>query len=157
MHAPCQFAKTSPENRAAGFAEGLRAAQAEGFRITACKNRNALQFLGLSTDSRRRSFMNKAPKHFNRLRERFPAYMESLEQLGETARTQGPLDDRTCQLLQLAAAAASRSEGAVHSHARRALAAGSTMDELHHALICLTSTIGFPAVSAAMSWLDDLE
>lgn len=100
--------------------------------------------------------MNDAPKHFNQLAERYPGYVEALERLGETVRSIGPLDERTCHLIQLAAAAASRSEGAVHSHARRALGAGATREEIHHALLCLTSTIGFPAVSAAMSWVDDV-
>jgi len=99
--------------------------------------------------------MSKAPKHFRNLRERFPTYIDTLDQLGETVRTLGPLDDVTCQLMQLAAAAAARSEGAVHSHARRALEAGATREELEHGLLCLTSTIGFPAVSAALSWIDD--
>lgn len=100
--------------------------------------------------------MKDAPKHFNRLSERYPDYVEAVERLGETVKSLGPLDERTCQLIQLAAAAASRSEGAVHSHARRALRTGATREELHHALLCLTSTIGFPAVSAAMSWVDDV-
>ncbi len=54
--------------------------------------------------------------------------------------------------MQLAAAAATRSEGAVHSHVRRALAAGAKPDEVYHALVLVVSTIGFPAVSAALSW-----
>jgi 4-carboxymuconolactone decarboxylase len=100
--------------------------------------------------------MKDAPKHFNRLSERYPTFVEAVERLGETVKSLGPLDERTCHLIQLAAAAASRSEGAVHSHARRALRTGATREELHHALLCLTSTIGFPAVSAAMSWVDDV-
>lgn len=101
--------------------------------------------------------MSKKPKHFQQLREQFPDFIEALEQLGRTSRALGPLDDGTCQLLQLAAAAAVRSEGAVHSHARRAREAGVSDDALRHALLCLTSTIGFPAVSAALSWIDDLD
>lgn len=100
--------------------------------------------------------MVEKPKHFNRLSEQYPDFVEALERLGETVKSLGPLDERTCHLIQLAAAAASRSEGAVHSHARRALGTGATREELHHALLCLTSTIGFPAVSAAMSWVDDV-
>jgi 4-carboxymuconolactone decarboxylase len=96
------------------------------------------------------------PKHFDALHRQYPAYVEALERLGETIRSLGPLDARMCHLVQLAAAAANRSEGAVHSHARRAIEAGATREEIHHALLCLTSTIGFPAVSAAMSWVDDL-
>ncbi len=100
--------------------------------------------------------MKDAPRHFKRLAERYPGYVEAVEQLGETVKSAGPLDERTCHLVQLAAAAASRSEGAVHSHARRALGAGASREQVEHALLCLTSTIGFPAVSAAMSWVDDL-
>lgn len=96
------------------------------------------------------------PKHFQMLGRQYPEYMEALARLGETSQAMGPLDARICHLIQLGAAAASHSEGAVHSHARRALESGATSAEIHHALLCLTSTIGFPAVSAALSWVDDL-
>ena len=99
----------------------------------------------------------KKPKHFEVLKSQYPSYMQAVSHLGETVQELGPLDARTCQLIQLAAAAASRSEGAVHSHARRAIEAGATSAEVHHALLSITSTIGFPAVSAAMSWIDDLK
>ncbi len=101
--------------------------------------------------------MNKnKPDHFNSLRKTYPTYFAALEQLGETVKTIGPLDARTCHLIQLGAAATNRSEGAVHSHARRAMECGATREEIHHAVLCLTSTIGFPAVSAALSWIDDV-
>jgi 4-carboxymuconolactone decarboxylase len=44
----------------------------------------------------------------------------------------------------------------VHSHVRRAKAAGASPEEIYHALIALTSTIGFPTVSAALSWAYDV-
>jgi 4-carboxymuconolactone decarboxylase len=101
--------------------------------------------------------MNKnKPNHFNALKKTYPTYFAALEQLGETVQAIGPLDARTCHLIQLGAAATNRSEGAVHSHARRAVEAGATREEIHHAVLILTSTIGFPAVSAALSWIDDL-
>ena len=71
-------------------------------------------------------------------------------------RQEGPLDEKTAQLVQLAAAAAGHSEGSVHSHARRALKAGATKGEIYHAIILLTSTIGFPRTSAALSWVYDV-
>jgi AhpD family alkylhydroperoxidase len=85
-----------------------------------------------------------------------PDFIQAVEALGKAARQAGPLDDRQAQLLQLTAAAAIRSEGAVHSHTRRALKAGATADEIRHALILITSTIGFPNVMAALSWADDV-
>jgi 4-carboxymuconolactone decarboxylase len=95
------------------------------------------------------------PKHYDRLAKRFPEYFAAVENLGETVRKAGPLEPKVAELVQLAAAATERSEGAVHSHARRALQAGATLDEVQHTLLLLTSTIGFPAVSAALSWIDD--
>jgi AhpD family alkylhydroperoxidase len=95
------------------------------------------------------------PKHFKRLAKRYPEVLDSVERLGEAAKRAGPLDPKVCELVQLAVAAAARSEGAVHSHARRAAAAGATPDEIHHAILLTTSTIGFPAMSAALSWVDD--
>lgn len=99
---------------------------------------------------------NDLPHHFASVQDRFPTMMEALEELGKAARQQGPLDDKTAHLIQLAAAAAIQSEGAVHSHVRRAFAAGAKPDEIYHVIVLLVSTIGFPKVAAALSWIDDL-
>lgn len=63
---------------------------------------------------------------------------------------------KQAQLIQLAAAASIRSEGAVHSHTRRALELGANEEEIRHTLILLTSTIGFPSVAAALTWVEDV-
>lgn len=99
--------------------------------------------------------MAKLPKQYVGIGKRYKKYFNALSSLGKAAKSAGPLDEKTAQLIQLAAAAAVRSEGAVHSHARRALEAGSEPDELYHTLLLLTSTVGFPTVSAAISWIDD--
>jgi 4-carboxymuconolactone decarboxylase len=96
------------------------------------------------------------PKWYSNTREQHREYIEALENLGETVRKQGPLDEKTSQLIQLAAAAEIRSEGSVHSHARRAMKAGATPEEIYHTIMLLTSTIGFPTTSAALSWVYDL-
>ncbi len=96
------------------------------------------------------------PKWFEELRHRHVRFMEAVEALGTAVREAGPLDEKTGQLVQLASAATSRSEGAVHSHARRALAAGASPEEVRHTIMLLTSTMGFPAVSAALSWVEDI-
>jgi AhpD family alkylhydroperoxidase len=101
--------------------------------------------------------MSKVPvKRYQIMKRRYPELMQAVEALGEATANAGPLDEKVKHLVQLGAAAALRSEGAVHSHARRALQAGATEDEIHHALLLLTSTIGFPTVVAAMSWVDDI-
>jgi 4-carboxymuconolactone decarboxylase len=100
--------------------------------------------------------VRKLPKMYTSIRKRYEELSGAVENLGKTARALGPLNEKTSHLIQLAAAAAIRSEGSVHSHVRRALEAGATKDEIYHTLILLTSTIGFPAVSAAISWTDDV-
>jgi len=96
------------------------------------------------------------PPWYQYLKDQHPRFMAALESLGDAVRREGPLDAKTAHLIQMAAAAASRSQGSVHSHAKRALEAGASPAELYHALILLTSTIGFPTVSAALSWVHDL-
>jgi AhpD family alkylhydroperoxidase len=96
------------------------------------------------------------PKNHQSIARQYPHFMAALDALGEAAAAAGPLSEKTRHLVQLGAAAAIRSEGAVHSHARRALAAGATPEEVRHAVITATSTIGFPNVMAALSWVNDL-
>ena len=100
--------------------------------------------------------MAELPGQYVSMRKRFRKFFTAVDNLGKAAKAAGPLDDKTAHLIQLGAAAAIRSEGSVHSHVRRALQSGATSDEIHHAIILLSSTIGFPTVSAAMSWADDI-
>ncbi len=98
----------------------------------------------------------RLPKHYLRLRKRYGKVVDSVEAVGKAVRMAGPLDEKSAQLIQLAAAAAIRSEGSVHSHVRRAQEAGASPDEIRHALILLTSTIGFPTVAASLAWAADI-
>lgn len=108
--------------------------------------------INLSNDKSSQNF----PKHYQSIGKRFEEYGDVLGDLGRVVRNAGPIDDKTSQLIQLAASAAIRSEGAVHSHARRAMEQGASKDEVYQSLLLLTSTIGFPNVAAAISWVDDL-
>ena len=96
------------------------------------------------------------PKNYQSIARQYPHFMAALDALGKAAANAGPLIEKTRHLVQIAAAAAIRSEGAVHSHTRRALAAGATREEVQHAVIAATSTIGFPNVMAALSWINDV-
>jgi len=96
------------------------------------------------------------PKNYRSIVAQYPHYMAALDAVGEAAAHAGPLTEKTCHLVQIGAAAAIRSEGAVHSHTRRALAAGATRDEVRHAVIAATSTIGFPNAMAALTWINDI-
>jgi AhpD family alkylhydroperoxidase len=96
------------------------------------------------------------PPWYLAIKEKHGKFIAALEQLGEVVRQEGPLDEKTSHLIQLAAAAAIQSQGSVHSHARRALKAGASPEEIYHAVILLTSTIGFPKTSATLSWVHDV-
>ena len=96
------------------------------------------------------------PKHYSTVMAKHPKLSAALETLGKAAREEGPLDAKTAHLIQLAAAAGIRSEGSVHSHAKRALQAGATPKEIRHAILLLISTVGFPTVAAALSWVNDV-
>lgn len=100
--------------------------------------------------------MTKLPAQYTGIQDRYKDVIAALENLGKATKAAGPLDKKTSELVQLAAAAAAHSEGSVHSHARRALGAGASAEEIRHAVVLLTSTIGFPTVSAALSWVDDV-
>lgn len=99
---------------------------------------------------------NKGPSHYQDLQKRFPDVLTAVNNLGTIVRAAGPLDNKTAELIQLGVAASSGSTGAVRSHARRALQAGATEEELQHALLLLISTIGFPQVAAALAWIQDV-
>jgi AhpD family alkylhydroperoxidase len=100
--------------------------------------------------------MPKLPKQYLSIQKKYKNLIKAVEHLGKVAKASGPLNKKTSELVQLAAAATVRSEGSVHSHTRRALAAGAKPDEVRHAIVLLTSTIGFPSVSAALSWANDV-
>jgi len=95
-------------------------------------------------------------RQYLKIKELYPDYLSAVETLGKTIKKGGPIDEKTAQLVQLAAAASIRSEGAVHSHTRRAINAGAQTEEIYHVILLLTSTIGFPNVVAALSWADDV-
>ena len=59
-------------------------------------------------------------------------------------------------LVKLGIATGASLEGAVHSHTRRAREAGCTPDEIRQVVLLATTTLGFPSMMAALSWVDDV-
>lgn len=100
--------------------------------------------------------MRKIPGWYNEQRKRHPKVLEAYERLGEACQQAGPLDAKTRALAKLAIAVGARQEGAVHSHARRALDAGASVDECRHVVLLATTTIGFPSMMATLSWVEDV-
>jgi len=68
----------------------------------------------------------------------------------------GPLDAKTIALVKLAVSIAAGLEGAAHSHARKAVEAGCTRDELLHVANLTAPTIGWPAMMRGREWVTDV-
>lgn len=100
--------------------------------------------------------MPKYPKNYQRIQKKFPELLRNNEEAGRLAKEAGPIDTKTAHLIQLAACAVMKSEGGVHSHAKRALEAGASKDEVYHTVALLINTIGFPTSAAAFSWVSDV-
>lgn len=98
----------------------------------------------------------KPPKFYLKLKKAQPEFLAAWESVGSAVRAAGPIDPKTAHLIQLAAAAAIRSEGAVHSHVRRAVEAGASPVEVRQAIMLIAATVGFPNVVAALSWAQDV-
>jgi alkylhydroperoxidase/carboxymuconolactone decarboxylase family protein YurZ len=98
----------------------------------------------------------KIPDWYNAQRKRYPEVFEAYERLGQACRDGGPLPPKETALVKLAIAVGARLDGAVHSHVRRALEAGATADECRHVVLLATTTLGFPAMMAALSWVEDV-
>ena len=100
--------------------------------------------------------MVKIPGWYSEQKKRHPEVLGAYESLGEACRAAGPLHGKTLALAKLAIAVGARLEGAVHSHTRRSIEAGATIDECRHVVLLATTTIGFPAMMAALSWVEDV-
>ncbi|MCC5859369.1 MAG: carboxymuconolactone decarboxylase family protein [Ectothiorhodospiraceae bacterium] len=88
--------------------------------------------------------------------EDYPEIWDAYSRLGAACAEAGPLDERERRLVKLALALAVGSEGATHSHARRALDEGVLPEELRHVAMLAIPSLGFPRAVAAMTWIDDI-
>lgn len=86
----------------------------------------------------------------------FPDVWANYSSLGSACAKAGPLTPGTQRLVKIALAIGANSEGAVHSHVRRAIAEGHDVAALRHVALLSIPTLGFPAAMRALSWIDDM-
>lgn len=86
----------------------------------------------------------------------YPEIWQAYAALGEACAECGPLDAKTRRLVKLALAIGAASEGATHSHARRAKADGLTAGEMKQVAMLAIPTLGFPRAVAALTWIEDV-
>lgn len=96
------------------------------------------------------------PSVAGELAEKHPDIWESYDALGAACSEGGPIDGDTKRLVKLSIAVGAQSEGAVHSHVRRALEEGIEPERIRHVALLSIPTLGFPQAMAAMTWIDDL-
>jgi alkylhydroperoxidase/carboxymuconolactone decarboxylase family protein YurZ len=85
-----------------------------------------------------------------------PDLWAAFQNLGEQASLAGPLDARARRLVHLAPAIASESQGATHSHARRALSEGLAAEALEHVALLAITTLGWSRAMKGLNWIRDI-
>ena len=100
--------------------------------------------------------MKKAPGPFRRFVEAYPECGMTYEALAAASREAAGFTEKEAELLKLALSMGSRLEGAVHSHARRALEAGATAGEVRGVALLGLTTLGLPHSMMGTSWIEDV-
>lgn len=85
-----------------------------------------------------------------------PDVWEAYAALGAATANAGNLTERERRLVKLALAIGARSEGAVHSHARRGLAEGIAKQDLDQVALLAIGPLGLPRAVAASTWISDI-
>ncbi|MBI5705647.1 MAG: carboxymuconolactone decarboxylase family protein [Armatimonadetes bacterium] len=100
--------------------------------------------------------MPKLPSHFKKFMTEQPAVGAAYGKLSDAVAEAGPLDAKTRALVKLGLSLGAKMEGAVHSQARKALEAGATREEIRHAVLQATTTLGFPQMMTGIAWVEDV-
>ncbi len=96
------------------------------------------------------------PSAANEVAVRYPEVWSAFSELGEAVAETGPLNARERRLIKLALAIGAQSEGAVHSHVRRAESDGVEPEALEQVALMAIPTLGLPRAAAALTWIGDL-
>lgn len=100
--------------------------------------------------------MASLPRSYEAFKRNYPQVWQAYDRLGSLSHRAGPLDEKTRELVKLAMAIGAKMEGAVHSHARKALEAGASRQEIRHVVLLGPTTLGFPSTVAALTWVEDV-
>ncbi len=96
------------------------------------------------------------PRTYEDFIKKFPKIFEDYRQLGKTCREQGPLSEKSQDLVKLGIAVGANSRGGVMSSIRKALASGATPEEIIHVVLLSLTTTGFPNMIAALGWANEV-
>lgn len=88
--------------------------------------------------------------------EEYPDIWKAYAALGKATAESGPLTDRERRLVKLALAIGAASEGAVHSHTRRARSEGIEDAAIAQVAVLAIGPLGLPRAVAAKTWIEDI-
>ena len=91
------------------------------------------------------------------LAEEHPDIWKAYAALGQASVEAGPMTDRERRLVKLALAIGAGSEGAVHSHTRRARSEGVEEAALTQVALLAIGPLGLPRAVAAKTWIEDID
>ena len=97
------------------------------------------------------------PGAANELAREHPEIWAAYAALGKATAEAGPLTGREKRLVKLALAIGAGSEGAVHSHTRRARSEGIEADALMQVALLAIGPLGLPRAVAARTWIADID
>ncbi len=96
------------------------------------------------------------PEIFKQFVERHGGIADKFKEVGELCSKAGNLENKTQHLIQLGVSIGAGSKGGVRSHARRALEAGVSTDDLLQATLLSATIVGFPSMIAAYGWVQEV-
>lgn len=85
-----------------------------------------------------------------------PDIWKAYSALGRATAEAGPLTERERRLVKLALAIGAGSEGAVHSHTRRARSEGIEAAAVAQVALLAIGPLGLPRAVAAKTWIEDM-
>lgn len=95
------------------------------------------------------------PQPLEDFRTEYADVWKAFTELGDQCHNAGPLDEKTRRLVKIALTIGAGLEGGTHSAVRNALASGVKPEEIRHAAVLGTTTLGLPATIRALTWIND--
>lgn len=99
--------------------------------------------------------MPTAPEHHSEFSSLYPNLSKAFSALADACHNAGPLDEKSRRLVKVALAVGAGLEGAAHSAVRHAMESGVTREELQHVAALSVTTLGLPAASRGLAWIED--
>ncbi len=100
--------------------------------------------------------MGYLPDIYKDFRKNYPDQATAYAQLASACNEWGPIDERARHLIRLGVAIGMNSDGGVRSHARQALEAGISIEEVRHTVFLSLTSAGFTNMAAAMKWVEEV-